>query len=404
MNCVTDPFYCVTFSYLLIRNFETLDAFLRIKYLKPVKLSFQNLFYSLAFIFGFFAVLVVAKSILIPLSMAMFISFILLPVVKRLESWGLSRLLAAFASLLMLFLIIGGSIAIFSTQIMNLSNELEGFTDKIMQTLSDTVVYINANVNFIDDLNSDELVVKGKAWIKESSGTLLRNAFSSTAAFIAGVLTTVIFTFLLLIYRQGLTSAFVAFGDEKNKSKIFRMLKNIQNVGTKYLSGMFLMIIILGFANSIGLLIIGIDSPFLFGFLAAFLSIVPYVGTTIGATIPVLYAFVSSDSIWTPVAVMLLFWGIQLIESNFLNPKIVGSSVNVNALVAILSLLVGAAVWGIAGMVLFLPFAAMLKVICEEFDQLKPVAMLISSDISGDKKKDTKPSKWFEKIKDWFKK
>jgi predicted PurR-regulated permease PerM len=76
------------------------------------------------------------------------------------------------------------------------------------------------------------------------------------------------------------------------------------------------------------------------------------------------------------VSCNVLFWGIQTIESNFLNPKIVGSSVNVNALVAILSLLIGAAVWGIAGMVLFLPFAAMLKVVCEEFDQLKPIAMI----------------------------
>ncbi len=111
----------------------------------------------------------------------------------------------------------------------------------------------------------------------------------------------------------------------------------------------------------------------------------------------------SSDSLWVPLAVMFMFWGIQIIESNFLSPKIVGSSVSVNALVAILSLLIGATVWGIAGMVLFLPFAAILKVICEEFDQLKPIAMLISSDIS-DNIKEPIASKWIEKIKGWFKK
>jgi predicted PurR-regulated permease PerM len=369
-----------------------------------MKLSFQKLFYVLVFIFGLFAVMVFAKPVLIPLSMALFISFILLPVVKKLESWGLNKLLAAFLSLLMLFIIIGGSITLFSAQIMSLSDQLDDFTVKIMKTLSEAVVFINNNINFIDDLNREDLIEKGKEWVNESSGSLLQNAFSSTAAFVTGLITTIIFTFLILIYREGLTKAFVAFGDDENKGKIFRMLKNIQSVGKKYLSGMFLLIIILGFANSIGLWIIGIDSPFLFGFLAALLSIVPFVGTTIGATIPVLYALMSSDSLWTPVAVMVMFWGIQTIESNFLNPKIVGNSVNVNALVAILSLLIGAAVWGIAGMVLFLPFAAMLKVICEEFDQLKPIAMLISNDISDDKKKEAKTSKWIEKIKGWFKK
>jgi predicted PurR-regulated permease PerM len=368
-----------------------------------MKLSFQKLFFVLAFIFGLFAVMVFAKSVLIPLSLALFISFILFPVVKKLESWGFNKVLAAFFSLLMLFIIIAGGITLFSTQIIGISDQVNDFTGKIMNTLSDVVVFINGNLNFIDDLNKEELVEKGKEWLSKSSGSLVKNTFNSTAAFVTGLISTTIFTFLFLIYRNGLTKAFVAFGDDENKEKIFSMLKNIQRLGKKYLSGMFLLIIILGIANSIGLWIIGIDSPFLFGFMAALLSIVPYVGTTIGATIPVLYAFMSTDSIWIPIAVIILFWSIQIIESNFLNPKIVGSSVNVNALAAILSLLIGASVWGIAGMVLFLPFAAILKVICEEFDQLKPIALLISNDIADDSDKESKTSKWIEKIKAWFK-
>jgi predicted PurR-regulated permease PerM len=369
-----------------------------------VKLSFQKLFFVLAFIFGLFAVMVLAKPVLIPLSLALFISFILLPVVKKLESWGLNRLLSALFSMLMISIIIGGSITLFSAQIMSLADQLDDFTGKIMKTLTEAAVFINRNINFIDDLNSEEMVTKGKEWIKESSGSLIQNAFSSSAAFLTGLIATIIYTFLLLIYREGLTKAFMAFGDEENQDKIFKMLNNIQRVGKQYLSGMFLLIIILGFANSIGLLIIGIDSPFLFGFLAAILSIVPYVGTTIGATIPVLYSFMTSDSIWVTVAVIILFWSIQTIESNFLSPKIVGSSVNVNALVAILSLLIGASVWGIAGMVLFLPFAAMLRVVCEEFEQLKPIAMLISDDISLKKNRKDKTYKLVKKITGWFKK
>lgn len=367
-----------------------------------MKISFQQLFFTLAFIFGLFAVMVLAKSVLIPLSMALLISFILYPTVKKLEEWGVNTLLAAFLSLVMLFVIIGGGITLFSAQVIGLSDQLSDFSVKVMNTLSKAIVFINDNVNFIDDLNSEDMVENGKKWLKESSGSLIQNTFSGTASFLTGLLTTIIFTFLLLIYRVGLTKAFVAFGDQQNRSRIFKMLKKIQQVGKQYLSGMFLLIIILGFANSIGLWIIGIDNPFLFGFLAALLSIVPFIGTTIGAIIPVLYAFMSSDSLWTPLAVVILFWGIQIIESNFLNPKIVGSSLNVNALVAILSLLIGSSVWGIAGMVLFLPFAAILKVICEEFDQLKPIAMLISDDISGDKKEKSKNFKWFEKIKGWF--
>jgi predicted PurR-regulated permease PerM len=193
-----------------------------------MKLSFQKLFFVLAFIFGLFAVMVLAKPVLIPLSLALFISFILLPVAKKLESWGLNRLLSAFISMLMLFVIIGGSITLFSAQIMNLADQLDDFTGKIMKTLSQAAVFINKNINFIDELNSEEMVAKGKEWIKESSGSLIQNAFSSSAAFLTGLITTIIYTFLLLIYRGGLTKAFIAFGDDENKGRIFRMLKNIQ--------------------------------------------------------------------------------------------------------------------------------------------------------------------------------
>ncbi len=71
------------------------------------------------------------------------------------------------------------------------------------------------------------------------------------------------------------------------------MIKSVQQVGKRYLVGMILIMIILGFINSIGLVIIGLDNPFLFGFMAAVLAIVPYVGTTIGAAIPILYAFMT---------------------------------------------------------------------------------------------------------------
>ena len=304
----------------------------------------------------------------------------------------------------MLLIIIGGGITLFSNEIINLSNQLNDFTVKIMDTLSKVLVYINGNVDNMDDLNGEDVVERGKEIISNSFGSLAKSTFSNAASFLTGLVITIIFTFLFLIYRVGLTKAFVAFGNDENKVKIFRMLKNIQCVGKKYLSGMFLLIIILGVANSLGLWIIGIDSPFLFGFIAAILSIVPFIGTVIGASIPILYSFVSSDSLWIPFAVIILFWAIQTIESNYLNPKIVGSSLNVNPLVAILSLLIGSSVWGVAGMILFLPFVAILKVVCEEFDQLKPISMLISNDIGNNNKKKPKTYKWIKKVKRWFNK
>ena len=342
-----------------------------------MNLSFQKLFYAIATVFALFAILVLAKTILIPLSVALLISFILYPMVKKFESWKINEILAAFLSIFSVILIIGGVIYFFSTQIVHMSKEFNQFKDQIISAFADITVYINNNVSFVENLERDELLNRMKDWFSNSIGFLLGKTVSNTATFIAGLFATIVFTFLLLIYRNGLTHAFLAFSPHDKRDRVFNMFKSIQQVGQQYLFGMFFLTIVIGLANSIGLLIIGIDNPFLFGFLGATLAIIPYIGAVMGALIPVIYAFVSYDSLWMAVAVAILFYFVQLVSDNFLSPKIVGGSLKINALTVILSLFIGASVWGIAGMILFLPFAAMLKVVCEEFDELKPIALIM---------------------------
>lgn len=370
-----------------------------------MNLSFQKLFFVVATVFALFAILVLAKSILIPLSVALLIAFILYPLANKFESWRMNRILAAFLSILAVILLVGGIIYFFSTQIMELSKDFAHFQDKIILAFADITLYLNKNVSIVQNLEQNELFDRIKVWFNESKVSLVSKTFTTTATFFTGLLAAATFTFLLLIYRKGLTQAFVSFFPEGKRERAVKMFKSIQQVGQKYLFGMLLIIIIIGFANSIGLWIIGIDNPFLFGFLGATLSIIPYIGTFLGAIIPVVYAFVSFDSIWMPIEVAILFWGVQLISDNFLSPKIVGGSLEINALTAILSLIVGAAVWGVAGMVLFLPFAAMLKVVCEEYEELKPVALLIGSQNHKSKTGDEMLGhKWLGKIQGWFSK
>ena len=370
-----------------------------------MNLSFQKMFYAIATVFALFAILVLAKPILIPLSVALLISFILFPLAKKFESWKINKIFAAFLSIFVVILIAAGIIYFFSTQIISVSKEFTHFKDKIISAFADVTVYINSNVSFVENLEKNELFNRMKNWLTDSTGFLVKKTVNNTATFMAGLLATIIFTFLLLIYRNGLTQAFLAFSPVDKRPKVLGMFKSVQQVGQKYLFGMLFLTIVIGLANSIGLLIIGIDNPFLFGFLGAVLAIIPYIGTTMGAVIPVIYAFVSYDSIWTAVAVAILFWIVQLVSDNFLTPRIVGGSLQINALTAILSLFIGAAVWGLAGMILFLPFAAMLKVVCEGFEELQPIALIIGEQ---NKKESIDGElflvRWRKKIKDLFSK
>jgi predicted PurR-regulated permease PerM len=351
-----------------------------------MNISFQRIFFVIASIFAIFAILILAKPVLIPLSFALLISFILLPLCKTFESWRINRIFSVILTFIVMIIVIALGIYLFSSQIIRLSQEFYDIKDKILLILTDITIYLNDNVNLLPNIERGELLDRIKTHFSKSAGVMLGQTFTGTTSFITGFFACLVFTFLLLIYRNGLSYAFTMFYPETLRGKAVIMLKKVQQVGKRYLIGMMLMILILGLVNSIGLLIIGINNAFLFGFLASFLAIIPYIGTIVGAAIPVLYAFVSYDNIWMPISVIILFWFVQFIESNYLSPKIVGGSLKINALAAILSIIVGAAAWGIAGMILFLPFTAMLKVVSEEYIQLRPLAYLIGEQSVNEKK------------------
>lgn len=368
-----------------------------------MQLSFQKVFFVFGTVFAFIAFLVLAKTVLIPLAFAMLLAFILLPVTRKMEEWGVGKISSAFFSLLALFLLIGGGIFLFSTQIIQLSDNLNEFKDKILEVFANFSLFVNKNIEFVPRLEKGEILDQLKKWLNNSLGTLAGQTFSGTASFLTGLLTAVVFTFLILIYRDGLVRAFVSFYPREKQQKAFNMFQSIQQVGQQYLFGMLMIVLILGILNSLGLWIIGLDNPFLFGFLAAVLAIIPYVGTTLGAAIPVLYSFMTHDSLWMPATIVIFFWAVQVIEGNFLTPKIVGGNLEVNALASILSIIIGASIWGIAGMILFLPFAAMFRVVCEEYEELKPVALLIGDhNYNKDEDKSKTENKGLKRLKEWF--
>ncbi len=368
-----------------------------------MNLSFQKVFYVVASLIGIVAFMILAHTILIPLTFAMLTAFILFPVVKKLDSWGLNEIVSAGLALLGTFTIAIGSIYLFSTQIVKLSENLTDFKTKILDVFAEITLFFNKNFQFLPDLEKDGIVDGIKTWLNDSWGSLISQTASSTASVLFGLVTAVIFTFLILIYRQGIVRALVCFYAPEHRQEAHKMFKSVQQVGQKYLAGMLIIVIVLGFVNSIGLWIIGIDNPFMFGFFAAILAIIPYAGTFIGAAIPILYAFVSHDSIWMPFTILIFFWFVQLVESNFLTPKIVGGSLKINALASLASIIIGASIWGVSGMILFLPLAAMLKSVCQRYIQLQPFALLIGQkNYSNIDEKDLFIELWNKKIKPKF--
>ena len=157
------------------------------------------------------------------------------------------------------------------------------------------------------------------------------------------------------------------------------------------------MTLIVAALNCIGLLVLGIDHAIFFGILSGVLTIIPYVGIIIGALFPILMALITKDSIWYSVGVVIVFFVVQFLEGNFITPRITGSKVSINALAAIVALVIGGKILGIAGMILAVPAIGVLKIVLSHSQRLKPFVILLE-DANGKKSSDKMPPSKFDEI------
>jgi predicted PurR-regulated permease PerM len=133
--------------------------------------------------------------------------------------------------------------------------------------------------------------------------------------------------------------------------------------------------------NSGALLLLKVEYAVLLGVIGAILNMIPYIGGIIAIALPVLMATVTKDGFSTQIGVIIAYAIIQFIDNNILVPRIVSSKVQINALFSILVVLLGGELWGVSGMFLSIPFVAILKIIFDRIDELKPWGKLLGDEV-----------------------
>ena len=144
----------------------------------------------------------------------------------------------------------------------------------------------------------------------------------------------------------------------------------------KYLKALLLEAAIIATLNSIGLLIIGIDYAIILAIMGAMLNVIPYIGGITAVALPAIIAFATKSPAYV-LLVVALYIVIQFIDNHYISPKVVASKVKINALISIIVVLSGGALWGIPGMFLSIPLTAIVKVICDHIEPLKPWGFLL---------------------------
>lgn len=344
----------------------------------------------------FIAATMLASDIVVPLAFAAFLSVVMLPIVKKLERRKLGPAISIIIVLAATVVILGLLTWLVVDQVVGLVNDLpnlqakfENYINHISNTLQqDFAVSLSDQNKFLA-----EAVKTGSAY--------LGDVLISTTNTLSVLIQIPIYIFLFLIYRDKFKDFFLSLIPGDNE---FAWKKDMERVIQGYISGLTWVTLIIACLNCIGLLALGIDHAIFFGILSGVLTIIPYVGIIIGALFPLIMALITKDSIWYAVGVVCVFAVVQFLEGNFITPRITGSKVSINALAAIIALVIGGKVLGIAGMILAVPAIGVLKILLPHSEHLKPFVILLEDKVTvKEKKPDLYPDKFAEKIEEQIK-
>lgn len=332
------------------------------------------------------AFLILAQNILIPFTIAVFFTFLLLPVSRKLQNWHFPKTLAILISILLAFAIVVVVFYFFVNQVLSFVNEWP-VLEKTMTAKWESLQQFISETFHVSQIEQ-------KAWLttklKEnasSGGVLVLGLFSATTTFLASFALIPIYIFFLTLYQDKFKEFVQLVTKDDKNDHVLLVVKKVSVVSQKYVMGIFLDVIILSILNSTGFMIIGLPHAILFGVLASVLNIIPYIGVLIGSLLPILMALLTKDSMSYALAAGAICVVVQFLDNNFITPYVVGSSVSINPLTATIVLIASALIWGIPGMVLCLPLTGMAKVVCDNVESLKPYGFLLGEEVNFNQQK-----------------
>ena len=340
------------------------------------------------------AVLYIAKPVLVPLSFALVLAMLLIPLSRRMEKAGVNRAVAVIASILLLLLTIAVVIGLLSWQLSSLMDDINNIGQRFESMVRKVQQFISAHTG-INRSQQNEMVEQVN---KEGSGSLISQISSIIMGGLVNVILVLVYIFLLMYFRNHLMLFIKKAVPATQRSNVADMVHCAGDVSQQYLIGLSQMIFTLWVMYSIGFSIAGVKYAIFFAILCGTLEIIPFVGNITGTALTVMMAMVQGGDFKLIAGILITYGLVQFIQSYILEPLVVGRGVNLNPLFTIVGIVIGEAVWGLPGMVLAVPIFGMIKIFCDHFEVLKPYGFLLGS---GDKEKDS--GGLMEKLRGLFK-
>lgn len=322
--------------------------------------------------------LYIGQDILAPLGFAFLFAVLLRPMEKTFIRWGIPKILAIVLTLIIAILVVAGLITFLSKQIASFVQDIPA----IKHNLNDLWLKFQNWLSVTFNLSRAD---QAKILQKATSDTMDNIAPVSTLGVVTASVATIIlipvYVFLFLYYRTLLIRFIIECFEEKQHDNVHSVIQEIRYVVQHYITGLLTETTIVAVLNITGLLLIGAPFAILLGLIAAILNLIPYIGGLVAVFLTALVTFTNTGSVSTAVWAIIIFMIVQLIDNNFLVPRIIASRVQLNALISIIGVLIGGALCGVSGMFLSIPMIAICKVIFDKVEELKPWGKVLGDDI-----------------------
>lgn len=331
---------------------------------------------SLNAVLAISAALYFGRTLLVPLGFAMLVTFILYPVCAWLERYHFSRAGAIATAISLLTVIFLGLFGLLASQFMQFFKEWPAVQGKLVGAMDSAGEWLSS-LQSISPEKRTEWVGRTSEQLIIGVISMLRGAVASSASSLVTAILVPVYTALLLYHRRTwmevLYRLFAGQDRETIRGGVLMTIHTYYN----FIKGMGIVYFAVGILNSIGLALLGVPHAILFGFVASILTFIPYIGIIVGSLLPITMAWIAYDSVWYPLGVVGVFVFVQYLEANVIFPVAVSSRLHVNTLVTLVAIFAGEILWGVAGMILFVPFVGILKLYADSNPQFETLARFL---------------------------
>lgn len=338
----------------------------------PVYLKIAQILMGIAILFF---ILYIGQDIIIPLVFAIMIAILLNPVILFLCRIKIPRVIAIILSLVVTMLLIAAVFYFFVTQISLFSESFPLFKQKFISLFNDMERWVSKTFN-VSKWKVDAWVTKTRQEGMDNGTVVITSTVSTLSGMLVTFIVMPVYVFMIIYYKPLLLEFFARLFPKNIHGAVVDVLTETKGLIQSYLFGLLVEAVLVAILNSVALLILGIPYAILLGVIGALLNVIPYIGGVVAVALPMLLAVATKQPI-DALYVLIAYLIVQFIDNNLFVPKIVASKVKINALVSIIVVLAGNALWGVPGMFLSIPLTAIVKVIFDRIGPLQPFGFLL---------------------------